>query len=178
MWRVARCGQCVGRDGMTIGKGKPDSVGRSPFLGLLLIGAFGAVVLGGWLGLTPLRWRLAQVLGRPLPLQQIHQQHRLRGQTVTLRGTVGDRVPLVGGQVYELQDASESVWVVSSDTSLQTGEAVTIKGVVQFEPIPANLLEPAPNSTAITAESTAEPTSERTESGRVFVEETTILSRN
>lgn len=58
------------------------------------------------------------------------------GRTVYLRGQVGDRVPLLTGEVYQLQDETGTIWVVSNDTMLQQGEEVLIRGTVRYENIP------------------------------------------
>ena len=55
--------------------------------------------------------------------------------TVYLQGTVGDRVPLLKGQVYQLQDQTGKIWVLSSKRDLQSGDLIRIKGLVRYEAI-------------------------------------------
>ncbi len=54
---------------------------------------------------------------------------------VCVAGIVGDRAPIVNGQLYQLKDPSGSIWIVSSDTSLQPGQSVKMKGTLQFQSI-------------------------------------------
>lgn len=58
------------------------------------------------------------------------------GSTVQLQGQVGDRIPLIDAQVYELQDSTGKIWVLTTDRSLSTGEQVQIQGKIRIEPIP------------------------------------------
>ncbi|MCS6814945.1 MAG: hypothetical protein NZ772_15420 [Cyanobacteria bacterium] len=55
--------------------------------------------------------------------------------TVYLEGTVGRQVPLAGSQVYELVDATGSIWVVTQGTNLTPGDQVLIQGIVRYQPI-------------------------------------------
>jgi uncharacterized protein YdeI (BOF family) len=66
------------------------------------------------------------------------RQVQARGQmdsTVYLQGTVGDRVPLIDAQVYELQDKTGSIWVLTNDTTIQSGETVRIQATVRYQSI-------------------------------------------
>lgn len=58
------------------------------------------------------------------------------GSTVYLRGQVGDRVPLVEAQVYQLQDETGSIWVVTSNPLTQSGDRIAVQGSIRFESIP------------------------------------------
>lgn len=55
--------------------------------------------------------------------------------TVQLQGTVGDRVPLIGAEVYELKDETGTIWVLTRDRRLKTGQQVKIEGKIQIEAI-------------------------------------------
>ena len=87
------------------------------------------------LGLTS-----CQAINQPLPLKLIGRvrsveavQTRVNvGSTIYIQGTVGDRVPLVNGQVYELKDATGQIWVVSNDTTITTGEKLLIQGKLSY----------------------------------------------
>ena len=141
---------------------QPSQTGRSPLSPLLLTAA-GLGIIALLVALSPARWWLWSRAGWPLSIRQVQQVQSLRGQSVVVRGRVGDRAPLIGGQVYRLQDATGSLWVVSPNTSQQAGEAVTIRGIVQFEPIPPEILgQPAE------APTTAQPSAE---SGETYLEE-------
>lgn len=65
-----------------------------------------------------------------------HPQRHWFNTMVSLEGTVVDRVPLLNAQVYQLQDSTGAIWILTTDPSLQPGEQVTVKGKVRFESIP------------------------------------------
>jgi uncharacterized protein YdeI (BOF family) len=56
--------------------------------------------------------------------------------TVHLQGEVVQQVPLLNGRIYQLQDDSGSIWVVSTVTELMPGDQVVIQGIVRYESIP------------------------------------------
>jgi uncharacterized protein YdeI (BOF family) len=58
--------------------------------------------------------------------------------TVYIKGVVGDRVPLLGGTAYQLQDVTGNVWVVSKTPAPATGQESTLKGIVRYKSIPVN----------------------------------------
>lgn len=57
----------------------------------------------------------------------------LEGDIVRVGGTVGDRVPLVDAQVYYLYDETGSIWVLTSDTGIQSGDRIIVEGEVAIE---------------------------------------------
>jgi uncharacterized protein YdeI (BOF family) len=90
---------------------------------------------------------LALLLGgcsRVTTIQDIKNRPRRWFSTVQLQGTVGDRVPLIGAEVYELKDPTGEIWVLTNDAqqsspegdpSLNTGEQVKIQGTIRIEEI-------------------------------------------
>jgi hypothetical protein len=95
------------------------------------------------LGLTSLtgcaRWSEAICVnglfpGRVRPIEQI-QACSDTDYTVRLRGTVGDRAPVLNGQVYQLQDSTGEIWVLTSDITLKTGDQVVVRGRVRYQSI-------------------------------------------
>lgn len=82
-----------------------------------------------------LRSPLLSITGQLRSIEQVTQPDQV-GQTVYLRGTVGDRVPLVNGQAYELIDATGTLWVVSDNRTVTTGESMIVKGRVAYEATP------------------------------------------
>jgi uncharacterized protein YdeI (BOF family) len=58
--------------------------------------------------------------------------------TVYIKGTVGDRAPLLGGSAYELQDATGKVWVITKAPAPATGQELTLKGTLRYKSIPLN----------------------------------------
>jgi hypothetical protein len=74
----------------------------------------------------------------PLVTVQSVQQQPQRNwltQTVKLRGQVGSLAPLLKGQVYELQDATGKIWVLSPNRQLRSGQQILIQGRVRYESI-------------------------------------------
>jgi hypothetical protein len=66
------------------------------------------------------------------------QEQQLLNTTIFLKGKVGTHVPLLGGQVYELQDETGTVWVLTQEKPPNPGDKVVIKGQVRFQSIPLN----------------------------------------
>jgi uncharacterized protein YdeI (BOF family) len=60
------------------------------------------------------------------------------GAAVYLQGTVGDRVPLAGGSLYELEDSSGKIWVQTKGPAPDPGQTVALKGIVRYRSIPLN----------------------------------------
>jgi hypothetical protein len=100
-------------------------------IGILLIVAVG---LGGCNSQGGLNLFCLSLPGRLASIHSIQSPRRV-GCTVELQGTVGDRVPLVQAQLYQLREGEDAVWVLTSDTTLQSGTIVRIRGRVQFQPI-------------------------------------------
>jgi hypothetical protein len=67
---------------------------------------------------------------------QDHPHRNWFNSTVYLRGQVSDRVPLLDAQVYQLEDATGKIWVLTDKATPKKGDAVYIKGIVKFEAIP------------------------------------------
>ncbi|HEY9639015.1 MAG TPA: hypothetical protein V6C57_00950 [Coleofasciculaceae cyanobacterium] len=55
--------------------------------------------------------------------------------TVQLQGIVGDRVPLIDAQVYQLRDATGTIWVLTQRQDVRSGAKVLVKGQVHFQDI-------------------------------------------
>lgn len=72
---------------------------------------------------------------RPIQSLQTLQQYP---KTVIVQGIVRDRVPLIGQSVYQVQDASGTIWVVSSSRTeaVAIGVSVRVEGDVYYHPIP------------------------------------------
>ena len=56
--------------------------------------------------------------------------------SVYLRGKVIRQVPLVGWWMYQLQDSTGSIWVLTKKNDLQLKDRVLIKGKVHYQSIP------------------------------------------
>lgn len=85
-------------------------------------------LLAGLLGLTSCRVAtIAEV--------KAHPHRNWFTATVSLQGTVGDRVPLIEAQLYELQDDTGTIWVLTRRDSVQSGQPILVKGQVRFQSI-------------------------------------------
>lgn len=63
-------------------------------------------------------------------------QQQPQGTTVYLKGKVVRIIPLLNDRVYQLEDASGSILVLTENRPLQLGEQFTIKGIVRYQSIP------------------------------------------
>ncbi|MGD1896111.1 MAG: hypothetical protein ACFB16_04070 [Phormidesmis sp.] len=57
------------------------------------------------------------------------------GESVAVSGTVAQRVAILGGWLYEVQDDTGSLWVLTKRSEPTVGELATVEGVVHYEPI-------------------------------------------
>ena len=55
---------------------------------------------------------------------------------VYLQGKVVKQVPLVERQVYQLQDSTGIIWVLTNQTNIQQGEQILVEGKLRYESIP------------------------------------------
>ena len=60
---------------------------------------------------------------------------RDREATVYLKGKVTSVVPLLKQRAYQLQDSTGTIWVLTTQTGLQPGEQVLIKGDIRYQRI-------------------------------------------
>lgn len=56
--------------------------------------------------------------------------------TVNLQGKVIKQVPLLLQRVYQLQDSTGTIWVLTNQTTPQPGDQVSITGQVHYQSIP------------------------------------------
>ncbi|QLE56822.1 hypothetical protein [Nostoc sp. TCL26-01] len=56
--------------------------------------------------------------------------------TVYVQGKVEKEVPLIKGWVYQINDSTSTIWVVTHQRNLKNGDSVVIKGKVLYESIP------------------------------------------
>ncbi len=52
-----------------------------------------------------------------------------------VQGKVEELVPLLQGRVYQVNDSTGSIWVVSKRNNLQLGESAVFQGKVRYESI-------------------------------------------
>jgi hypothetical protein len=98
--------------------------------------------LAGWLLLLPVtgcdRPAISELGASPavatIAIQDVPSQGK--DAIVTLKGTVGDRAPLLGGTVYELQDATGKIWVLTKGQAPEKGQEIIVKGTLRYKSIP------------------------------------------
>ncbi len=73
--------------------------------------------------------------GTITPVKDV-QQHSQENSPIYLKGRIGQQVPLLGGRVYELQDQTGTVWVLTRENPPAQGDEVLIKGQVRYKSIP------------------------------------------
>ncbi|MGF1479501.1 MAG: DNA-binding protein [Cyanophyceae cyanobacterium] len=83
-------------------------------------------LLGGTVGCSQLAL-MAPGLTQVTPIRDLQPQ-----QTVYLQGQVSDRAPFIGSGAYQLQDSTDSVWIVTTEALPNPGETVLIRGQVQY----------------------------------------------
>lgn len=70
-------------------------------------------------------------------IKDVHQQRNI-DSTVTIQGKVGDRVQLLGAEVYEVEDATGTLWVLTQAPAPAQEAQVVVEGKVRYEDIPVN----------------------------------------
>ncbi|PSB05801.1 hypothetical protein C7B76_30760 [filamentous cyanobacterium CCP2] len=58
-----------------------------------------------------------------------------------LRGTVVDRAPMIEAVMYQLQDETGEIWVLSAEPGVERGDRLLVRGTVRFESILIEELE-------------------------------------
>ncbi|WP_421655548.1 hypothetical protein [Leptothermofonsia sp. ETS-13] len=74
---------------------------------------------------------LVQTLVQTDAIQEIQRSPK-PGTIVHLKGKVGSRVPLLEGMVYELKDATGTIWVLTKGQVPDQGDEVVIRGRLQY----------------------------------------------
>ena len=57
------------------------------------------------------------------------------GKTMVIAGDVQQRSALLDGWLYQVGEASDSVWVLTERDAPQLGESVLVEGIVRHEPV-------------------------------------------
>jgi len=60
----------------------------------------------------------------------------VNGTTVRLQGRVVQQIPLAGWRMYQLQDSTGKVWVLTKRTDVRLQTTLSIEGKVYFQSIP------------------------------------------
>ena len=105
-------------------------------LGLLMAAL---VTMSGCVNLNQSRLSLASSpFTRKLTTVLELQENRPIDTTVYLKGKVISRVPLLGEQVYQLQDTTGMIWVLTKAAIPSRGDEVLIKGQLRYQKILLN----------------------------------------
>ncbi|MDB9527602.1 hypothetical protein PN498_16520 [Oscillatoria sp. CS-180] len=56
-------------------------------------------------------------------------------QTIQVEGTVLKQAPLLEGVLYQIEDATGQLWILSSESLPDVGASLRVRGVLQYEPI-------------------------------------------
>ena len=107
--------------------------------------ARGAMVAIAPLALLGCGW-LEALSGQPQPTDLesvLTQAAAADGQTVVVRGTVRDRVPLLQGEVYRLEDDTGSLWILNPNPAdpadaVNLNDVVTVEGQLRYAQIPVS----------------------------------------
>ncbi|RCJ42747.1 hypothetical protein A6770_07675 [Nostoc minutum NIES-26] len=69
------------------------------------------------------------------PIREIKPEQDKKA-TVYIQGKVEKRVPLVKKWVYQINDSTDKIWVVTNQSNLKQGMQVVIKGKIRYQSIP------------------------------------------
>ena len=64
------------------------------------------------------------------------KQMSLDNATVYIQGKVEKQVPLLQRRVYQINDSTGKIWVITNQTGLREGDQVVIKGQLRYQNIP------------------------------------------
>ncbi|HLO83419.1 MAG TPA: hypothetical protein VK203_00215 [Nostocaceae cyanobacterium] len=70
------------------------------------------------------------------PIREIKQPAQGKQVTVYIQGTIAKQAALIGQKVYQIDDSTGKIWVVTNQNNLQVGQQVVLKGKVQYQSIP------------------------------------------
>ncbi len=106
----------------------------------LILGAFYFFLLSGLLGCGNLAELAVNGFSSRLGVNVTSIRDIKLGQernaTIYLRGKVIKQVPLLGWRVYQLQDSTGAIWVLTNQTTPQPEDEVLIKAQVLYQSIP------------------------------------------
>jgi len=68
------------------------------------------------------------------PIRELKPQQEK--PTVYIQGKVNSSVPLIKQQVYQINDSTGKIWVLTNQTGWKEGQQVVVKGKVNYQSIP------------------------------------------
>ncbi|MGD1930326.1 MAG: hypothetical protein ACFB12_15595 [Leptolyngbyaceae cyanobacterium] len=77
--------------------------------------------------------RVSQLIGSTQPIETLSRDRV--DQTLQIEGTVSQAAPLLEDTLYQLTDATGTVWVRSADTAPAINDTVRVTGVLQYQEI-------------------------------------------
>lgn len=69
------------------------------------------------------------------PIREIKPQQGNQA-TVYIQGKVSKQAPLIKQRLYQIDDTTGKIWVVTNQTNLKEGQQVVFKGKVRYKSIP------------------------------------------
>ena len=79
---------------------------------------------------------IARLMSRTTPIEKIHTQSPSADHSLYLQGKVQQRIPLLNGWIYQLQDDTGSIWVITQTSAPNVGAEILIRGLAHYESIP------------------------------------------
>ncbi|MGD1854229.1 MAG: hypothetical protein ACFB2W_08240 [Leptolyngbyaceae cyanobacterium] len=77
-------------------------------------------------------------LTRPaVTIQSLRQPERVE-QSLPLSGEVIQRLAVLNGWLYQLEDDTGQIWILTQQTAPAVGEQIYVEGVLRYEPIVIN----------------------------------------
>lgn len=73
----------------------------------------------------------------PVEIESLRQPERVE-RSLPLRGSVVQRLAVVDGWLYQIDDGTGQLWIVTDQAAPAIGEQVYVKGVLLYEPIVIN----------------------------------------
>lgn len=77
---------------------------------------------------------MARFMEQAIPIEAIHNQPEIN-QTTTIQGTIQQRVPLLNGWLYQVQDQTGLIWVLTTTSPPSLGTHVIVRGNIQYESV-------------------------------------------
>ena len=116
---------------------------------------------------------IAQIVRPTVAIQDLTPDQN--NETVQIKGTVIRGAPLLAGALYEVQDDSGTVWVLSAESSPSASAMVSVVGTVQVEAIAVEGIDISDFYLRETSRTTTaeEPSSEPPESPEMPTDEAT-----
>ncbi|MBT9313308.1 hypothetical protein [Leptothoe kymatousa] len=72
-----------------------------------------------------------------VPIEALKQPQRVE-RSVNLMGTVTQKLAIVNGWLYQVDDGTGQVWISTQEVAPVVGNQVHIKGVVRYQPVEVN----------------------------------------